>query len=94
MEYAPDVVEKTWRTASRLGYSSIFISQVQEGITDDHLFVNEIAKIPAINIVPYDPRTGYFGDFHHTQKDNIALISKETLAVVGTLVINVIYGEN
>ena len=94
MVYAPEIVEKTWKMASRMGYSSIFISQEQEGITDDHLFVSDIAKIPTINIVPYDPLTGYFGDFHHTQKDNISLISKETLDVVGTLMMNLIYSED
>lgn len=92
MEYAPSVVDKIWKTASLLGYSHIFINQREGGITDDHRFVNEIAKIPMVDIVSYDPATG-FGDFHHTQKDNMELISKETLQAVGSTVLRVIYYE-
>ena len=93
LEYAPKIVEKVWGTASRLGYSSVFVRQKEGGIQDDHLFVNEIAKIPTIDIVHFDPGIGYFGDYHHTQKDNLSLISKETLGAVGTVLMNVIYYE-
>lgn len=93
-EYAPKIVEKVWNTASRLGHSSIFVRQKEASITDDHLYINEIAKIPMINITHFDPGLGYFGDYHHTQKDNMTLISKETLSVVGNVVMNVIYYED
>lgn len=92
MEYAPSVVDKIWKTASLLGYSHIFINHREGAITDDHRFVNEIAKIPMVDIVSYDPATG-FGDFHHTQKDNMELISKETLQAVGSTLLRVIYYE-
>jgi glutaminyl-peptide cyclotransferase len=69
-------------TASRLGYAHIFINLKEAPITDDHRFVNEIAKIPMVNIISYDPTTG-FGDFHHTRKDKMDIISKETLGAVG-----------
>ncbi len=92
-EYAPRIVEKTWAIASRLGYSSIFVRQKEAAITDDHVFVNEIGKIPMIDIVHFDPILGYFGDFHHNRKDAMALISKETLGVVGNVILNVIYYE-
>ena len=46
-----------------------------------------------IDIVHYDPVVGYFGNYHHTQKDNLSLISKETLGIVGTVLMNVIYYE-
>ena len=93
VEYAPTVVEKVWSTASRLGYSDYFVKQNAGEITDDHQFVNRIAKIPMIDIVHYHPVMGYFGDYHHTQKDNLNLISKETLQAVGATVTNVIYYE-
>jgi len=92
MEYAPSVVDKIWMTASRLGYAHIFLNVKEGTITDDHRFVNEIAKIPMVNIISYDPSTG-FGDFHHTRKDNMEIISKETLGAVGNTLLRVLYYE-
>lgn len=93
MEFAPTIVDKVWDHAQRLGYSHAFIRRTQPGVTDDHLFVNSIAKIPMINIVHFEPGVGYFGDFHHSQKDNMDLISKEMLGIVGTTVLNTVYFE-
>lgn len=93
LAYAPKVVEKVWNTAESLGYSHLFVKRNQTEITDDHKFVNEIAKIPMINIVNYDPATGWFGSFHHTRDDNLDLISKETLEAVGKTVLQVIFDE-
>lgn len=93
MNYAPRIVDKVWRTASSLGYSSLFVQQKEGSVIDDHVFVNEWAKIPMIDIIPYDPQTGAFGDFHHTQKDNMNVIDKGTLGAVGSVVLNVIYYE-
>jgi glutaminyl-peptide cyclotransferase len=93
MEFAPSIVEKVWSHAHRLGYSHVFKRQTQAAVTDDHLFVNTIAKIPMINIVHFEPGIGFFGDFHHTQKDNLDLISKETLGIVGRTVLTTVYYE-
>ncbi len=93
MEYAPRIVDKVWSVASRLGQSSVFVNQTEAGITDDHIPVNNYAKIPMIDIVHYDPVVGYFGDYHHTQADNLSLISKDMLGVVGSVLVNVIYYE-
>jgi glutaminyl-peptide cyclotransferase len=93
LEYAPSIVEKVWNTASRLGYSHVFVKRNQGGVTDDHVFVNEIAKIPMVDIIHYDPAIGFFGDFHHSQKDNMDIISKETLQIVGETILNVVYYE-
>lgn len=92
LEYAPSVVDKVWRAGSHLGFSYVFINQNTGGITDDHVFVNENAKIPMIDIISFDPGSG-FGDFHHTQKDNMSIISKETLEAVGKTLLYVIYYE-
>ena len=93
MEFAPGIVRKVWDHAQRLGYSHVFIPKTQEPVTDDHYFVNTIARIPMINVVHFEPGIGYFGDFHHSQKDNLDLISKETLRIVGTTVLNTLYYE-
>jgi hypothetical protein len=91
--YAPKLVDRVWSAAARLGYSSTFIAINQVSITDDHLFVNQIANIPMIDIVPYDPNYGYFGTFHHTQQDNLDVIDKATMEKVGTVVLDVIWRE-
>lgn len=93
MEYAPGIVNKVWSAAARLGYGSIFINKTEGSITDDHVFVNEFAKIPMINIISYDPELGFFGAFHHTRNDNMELISKEKLQAVGSTLLHVIYHE-
>ena len=93
LRYAPGIVDKVWSRAQKIGYGGYFINQKQPGITDDHVFVNEFAKIPMIDIVHYDPAHGYFGDYHHTHGDNIDIISKETLDAVGETVMHVLYYE-
>lgn len=91
--YAPKVVDKVWSAASSLGHSSTFVAQKEGPITDDHLFVNELAGIPMIDITPFQPGYGYFGQFHHTQQDNLSVISSKTLGIVGRVVMQVIYQE-
>ncbi len=93
VEYAPSVVDKVWNTAAQLGRSNIFVNQNAAAITDDHVPVNDKANIPMIDIVHYDPVHGYFGDYHHSRKDNLDLIDKEILGIVAQVVIQVIYNE-
>jgi glutaminyl-peptide cyclotransferase len=93
LEFAPSVVDKVWNTAARLGYTDYFIKTNVGSITDDHVFVNTIAKIPMIDIVHYQTGVGFFGDYHHSRKDNLSIISKETLGAVGTTLMNVVYYE-
>lgn len=93
MTYAPKIVNKVWTMASRIGYSDYFVKQNVPSIIDDHVFVNQPGKIPMINIVHYQAGIGFFGDYHHSQKDNMALISKETLKAVGATLLHVIYTE-
>lgn len=94
MEYAPSIVDKVWKTAAQLGYSSIFINQIQAAIIDDHVAVNEVAKIPMIDIVHYDPVLGYFGDYHHSTKDNLQLIDPDMLRTVAQVLVQVVYSED
>ena len=91
--YAGKILKKVWDEAHSIGYGDYFIYKSQGEIMDDHVFVNRDAKIPMINIVHYDPANGYFGDFHHSHKDDLDLIDKNTLKAVGQTVTNVIYYE-
>ena len=56
LQYAPAIVKKVWRAARQAGYGSFFPNQDGGMITDDHIPVNQTAKIPCIDIIPYYPR--------------------------------------
>jgi hypothetical protein len=92
LKYASGIVNNIWETGQRLGYSKYFLDFEDGAITDDHRFVNEIAKIPMADIIELHPVEG-FGDYHHTLKDNMQVIDKETLKAVGQTVLHIIYNE-
>lgn len=91
--YAPSIVKEVWDMANHLGYSQYFIYTDSPEITDDHRYINELAKIPMIDIIDYNGKDGYFGHYWHTHKDNMKIISKNTLKAVGETLLNVIYNE-
>lgn len=94
LQFAPTVVERVWQRAAKLGYSNVFVPQNVAPITDDHYFVSLVGKIPMIDIIHHDPSSSeFFGDFHHTTKDNMQLISAEKLKIVTDVVLNVVYYE-
>lgn len=93
VRYAPTVVDRVWSTAARLGHGRYFVNQIQPEVLDDHKFVTEKGRIPMIDIINYDPVKGSFGDFWHTQADNMEIISRETLKAVGETVLQVVYEE-
>jgi len=90
---APLVLDKVWKTGKALGYGRYFKDQRIGEITDDHQFVTMIAKIPMIDIIDYKPGTFFF-EHHHTQKDNLENISKQSLKAVGETVVQVLYLED
>lgn len=94
MKYAKNIVEKVWNVAGHLNYGRYFIGKDGGVLTDDHIPVNEIRRIPSIDIIDYkmDNENGFFHSWH-TQKDDMSNISKETLKVVGQTVLEVIYKE-
>lgn len=95
MTYASRIVKKVWTLAGKLGYGNYFIFREGGYITDDHYYINEIAGIPTINIIHLDDRSanGSFFDQWHTLGDDMSVIDKQTLEVVGMTVINVIYNR-
>ena len=95
LQYAGDVVDKVWRAAQVAGYGSMFPNQTGGGITDDHIPVNTVAKIPCIDIIPYYPdcEQSSFGPTWHTVSDDMAHIDRSTLQAVGQTVIQVLFSE-
>ena len=93
LRLAPHVVRKVWKRASDLGFGGRFSSRSTPQTIDDNLFVSELAGIPSANIVDYrvNVRPMGYGPFHHTHADNMDIIDPQTLDVVGTTVLSVVY---
>ena len=89
------VVDLVWSTASDMGYRNIFIDEPGGQITDDHYFVNKYAKIPSIDIIHLDPnsKNRSFFDHWHTIDDKIEHIDKQSLQIVGDVLMSVVYNE-
>ncbi len=92
MQVAPQTVEKIWSLASSLGYGEYFNSSARPGITDDHLFVAQNAKIPMVDVIS-TPNEGEdpFGRHHHRHADNMSVIDKNTLKAVGQTMTAFVY---
>lgn len=92
---AGSIVSKVWRKAHNAGYGVYFPKTDGGAITDDHIPVNQIARIPCIDIIPeYDNcEASSFGPIWHTVNDNISNIDKNTLKAVGQVLMEVIYNE-
>lgn len=86
---APALDRRFRKAASEAGYPHIFPDYAGGAVTDDHL---ELIKqgVPAIDIIEYDPRSG-FNPTWHTHDDNLENISKETLKAVGETLVRFIY---
>ncbi len=93
VELASGAVDKVWKAAANIGNANYFIPQTKKFVgSDDHIYVNQ-AGIPCIDIIEYNQATGGFGDYHHTHKDNMSIIDKNTLKAVGQTLLEVIYNE-
>jgi len=94
MNFAPAIVNKVWKLAQNLGYSTYFTETKSGPITDDHYFVNTVAGLPMIDIIGKSTttRTG-FGAHWHTHNDNMDVIDIRTLRAVGQTLLEVIYRE-
>lgn len=90
--YANGYVDQVWNAAAKLGYSNLFVNQSGGGITDDHIFVNDILGIPTIDII--DTRLdgeGTFFPYWHTTEDTLDKISEETLGKVGQVLVSLLW---
>ena len=95
LQYARNIVDKVWRASQVVGFGSFFPSREGVGITDDHIPVNRVAKIPCIDIIPYYPDCAQssFGPTWHTVNDDMAHIDRNTLQAVGQTLIQVLWSE-
>lgn len=88
---AGDVMRRIWKLAQGMGYSDFFQDYDAGQIMDDHYHVMLNRKIPMVDIINLPDG---FGKYHHTHEDNIDIVSKRTLKVVGQVVTAVLYKES
>lgn len=93
--FAPGIVDKVWAAAQAAGYGSYFPTSDGGMVNDDHVPVNQIARIPTIDIIPFYPdcEASSFGPTWHTVNDDMAHIDKATLQAVGQTVVQVLFSE-
>ena len=92
MQYASHVADKVWNMGIAMDYGNYFIKQELGGFTDDHVYVNQIAGIPMIDICNRSVRG--FGTHWHTHNDNINIIDRNVMRVVGQVLLAVLYKES
>ncbi len=89
-QYLPQIVEKVWNTARDLGYTE-FEDHVGLQISDDHLVLIEHG-IPCIDVIDFEyPDRSH--RYWHTLKDTPDKCSRQSLEVVGRVMMELIYSE-
>lgn len=91
--YAGQAQKDIWATAQNSGYGTYFTNKTIGEITDDHLYINKWANIPCVDILGFSATENKFFPQHHTLRDDINTIDKNTLKAVGQTVLEVIYKE-
>jgi Zn-dependent M28 family amino/carboxypeptidase len=80
---APEVVQRVWQTADRLGYSRYFQPRAGQTLTDDHVPLQQ-AGIRAIDVIDFD------FPYHHTTDDTLDKVSAESLQIIGDVAVALI----
>lgn len=90
--FAENYLQKIWSIAKSLGYASAFIPKESGTIMDDHYYINTVAQIPTVDIIDFNHDRG-FPETWHTVNDTPENIHKETLQMVGEVVLSFVRGE-
>jgi len=77
---APEVVDRVWRTADRLGYGQYFLPTGRNTLIDDHVSLQN-GGIHAIDVVDFDY------PYWHTPDDTIDKVSAASLQIVGDVAV-------
>ena len=95
LQYAQPVVDLLWHIAQQIGYGHYFPLKEGGYITDDHVNVNQIARVPCIDIVPYHTDgPSSFGPTWHTLSDTPENIDPNVLEAVGQSVLQLLYNDS
>lgn len=80
VQYARSIVQSVWAQAAALEVKE-FIPKIRHEIRDDHLALNQLARIPTIDLIDFDY------DPWHTTQDIPANCSAASLAKVGKVIL-------
>ena len=81
LKYAPKVNRSVFETARRLGIKEFVPLPMKQEINDDHISLNEVARIPTIDLIDFDYPAW------HTTKDLPSECSGDSLAKVGRVLL-------
>jgi Zn-dependent M28 family amino/carboxypeptidase len=87
---APEVVDRVWSIAHRLGFDDVFHRNTRNTMNDDHIPLNE-AGIPTIDVIDFDYPVGPENAYWHTPEDTPDKVSASSLGVVGAVMTRLIY---
>ena len=82
-------VLELWGLAERLGLKA-FSKMIKYEIYDDHIPLNDLAQIPAVDIIDFDYPNEFY-NYWHTTEDTPDKCSPQSLAHVGVLLLNYIH---
>ena len=86
LRYARPLVLELWKTAAKLGIKE-FRNRSRHEIRDDHIPLNQIARIPTCDIIDFDfPRPGFKTSYWHTEQDRPENCSGISMVRVGWVV--------
>lgn len=93
---AKKYVDKIWTLADRMSYGNYFMNVESGPVMDDHVNIIRHRRIPMIDIINMSQQNGRtgFDHYHHTHKDNMDIIDKNTVRAVGKVVTAAIYNYN
>jgi hypothetical protein len=95
VHYNQPLLLETWKTGQQLGYGNHFVNVTGNMVTDDHVFMNQFAGIPTIDIIHFDINTrNSFPDHWHKHTDNMDVIDANTLKAVGHTVLQVVMNHD
>ena len=87
LAYAPRLTRSIWGVAQRLKVRE-FVAKEKYKISDDHLPLNSIARIPTCDIIDFDyPTPNSKNAFWHTEKDVPENCSAQSLGKVGKVLL-------
>jgi hypothetical protein len=84
MERAPELMDKVWKIADKLGYKA-FHREPGANIFDDHWSLNFLAGIKSIDLIDFDY------PYWHTLEDTPDKCSPQSLKVIGDVLVHLIY---
>lgn len=80
---APEVVQRVWTTAARLGHAASFPNREYGAITDDHVPLIEVG-MKVIDVIDLEYA------WHHTPEDTADKLAQSTLQMVGDVAVTVL----